>query len=201
MGFVKVSKVLSDREALDLYYALKQAGTIKGNEYFSFQKERAQSPIHLNLISKRAKADYVRSLKPDFFKKAKLYTSLSDLAEKVYQRSLQNGGSTTYVDTGIAVTTGFLVAGLGALEWIGTTLTPDIIEEYISKVYDSWFKDSNNVKRYFLGTWLNKQNNKWYLDVSQDAGSEQAAIALCKERNEVAYYDMLKSTDVYIDSL
>lgn len=203
MKFIRLEKTdLSDNEALNIFYALKSAGIINGDEYYKFQKRSSESGVHLSILSKQAKIDYIKSLDKSFFKRSKIYADIAQLSNDIYNRSLQNNGSTTFLDTGLAVTTGYLVAGLkGAPSWIGSTLTPDIIEEFINKCYEDWFKNTNIEHRYYLGTWLNKNNNKWYLDVSHDAGSETNAINLCKERGEQAYYDMLKGTDIYIDSI
>lgn len=201
--FIRVLKTdIQDNEYLNIYYALKNANIIKGSEHFRFQEKGATSFGHLNQLSKKAKIDFVKSLDDSFYKRSKVYTDISDLAENIYNRSIQNGGSTTFVDTGLAVTTGYLVAGLqNAPSWVGTSLSTQIIEKFIYSCYDNWFKQANSEKRYYLGTWLNKANNKWYLDISHDAGSEKNAIDLCKERGEIAYYDMQKGEDVYIDSI
>lgn len=192
---------LADNEALNIFYSLKAAGIINGTEYFRFQEENALSGVHLSEISKRAKIDFIKSLDDDFYKKAKIYVSLDDLAENVYNRSLTGNGSTTFVDTGLPVTTGFLVVGLGAPSVTTSSLTPDIIRKYVEDNYEQWFKGTHNSRRYFLGTWLDTRTNTWYIDVSHDAGSKDGAIQLCKQRGEKAYYDMMLGKDVYIEDL
>lgn len=79
------AKSLRYGEALALFYALKKAKAIEGNEYFSFQKERAQSPVHLSLISKKAKVDYIKSLKPDFFSRTRVFFARHNSAENPYR--------------------------------------------------------------------------------------------------------------------
>ena len=200
--FIKIiNSDLKDNEALNIFYSLKSAKIISGKEYFKFQNENAKSGVHLSEISKRAKIDYIKSLSDDFYKKAKIYISLDNLAEDIYNRSLSNNGSTTFVDTGLPVTTGFLVAGLGAPSITTNSLNQDIIKKYIEDNYEQWFKGTHNSRRYFLGTWLDTRTNTWYIDVSHDAGSKENAINICKQRGEKAYYDMLLGKDVYIEDL
>lgn len=136
-----------------------------------------------------------------FIKKTKIYVSLDNLVEDIYNRSLGNNGSTTFVDTGLPVTTGFLVAGLGAPSITTSSLNQDIIKKYIEDNYEQWFKGTHNSRRHFLGTWLDTRTNTRYIDVSHDADSKENAINICKQRGEKAYYDMLLGKDVYIEDL
>lgn len=197
---------ITDNEAIVIFTALKKAGKIKGNEYYPYMRKLADSRlgkgggVAISHYSKKAKADFIRSLDNNFYRKARIYVDIYEMAEKVYERSIANGGSTTFVDTGLPVTTGYIVAGLGAPSVLTKTLSPEIIDKYIRDNYEQWFKDTNMSKRYFLGTWLNPEDNTWYIDVSHDAGSPKEAERLCRERGELAYYDMLADESVYVDN-
>jgi len=50
---------------------------------------------------------------------------------------------------------------------------------------------------YAVGTWVD--NDCVVFDVSEKVASSRSAYALCKDRNEDAYYDVGESKSVFID--
>ena len=114
------------------------------------------------------------------------------LTKGIVERSKANGGSTTYISTGLAVTTGFALALSKKTETMVNNLTPEVIEDFIKKYYERFLKQEGN----FLGTWFN--NGQWHIDVSETFYYKEKALELAKQRELIAIYDLNKGEIIYI---
>lgn len=202
---------LTQRQALNLFDALKSAGIITGDEFDSDNLRRDLSGklphwIAMFNIIREHKAAYINALPAEFFEHSKKYKDFAELAKNIYEVSLKNGGSTTYINTGIPVVSGNIAAELSAPVLKVKTLTPAVIENYIRTVYDTWFKGLN-AKRYFLGLWYYKEEREWHINISKDIGSEDEALEYCWRNGLRAFYSLsycgwnYYGKTVYVDDL
>jgi len=190
--------LLTTTEALNLFYALKNAGIIKGDEYTEFEflwRKIANNSIHYMSIVLHCR-NYLNTLKEDFFERTKKYTDLRDLSKQIYGKAIKNGGLTVYINTGIDVVCGYIVGEVYAPQIKTEVLTPAVIENYIRDVYDTWFKGLK-ANRYFLGLWYCEKEYKWYLCVSKYIVSKQEAATYCKRNGLLAFYDVRLEKTVY----
>lgn len=201
---------LTQRQALNLFDALKEAKIINGDEYFTDGVRRKLSGklphwIAMFNILREGKAAYINALPAEFFYKAKKYKDFAELAKNIYEVSVKNGGSTTYINTGIPVVSGNIAAELSAPVLKVKTLTPAVIENYIRTVYNDWFKGLN-ANRYFLGLWYYKEEREWHINISKDIGSEDDALEYCRLNGLRAFYELnycgyYYGKTVYVDDL
>ena len=120
-----------------------------------------------------------------------------------YGRTLMDGGSSLLTSDGYDFEVpykGFMVGGLS-----GETKIPlDICDA--NTFHTIWLKYAAEVRKlikskrtsaYAVGTWVD--NGCIVFDVSEKVDSSRSAYALCKERNEDAYYDVDASKSVFIE--
>jgi len=122
-----------------------------------------------------------------------------------YGRTLMDGGSSLLTSDGFDFEVpyrGFMVGGLS-----GETKIPlDICDA--NTFHTIWLKYVNEVRKlikesklsgvsYAVGTWVD--NDCIVFDVSEKVATSRSAYALCKERNEDAYYDVDASKSVFIE--
>ena len=122
-----------------------------------------------------------------------------------YGRTLMDGGSSLITSDGYDFEVpyrGFMVGGLS-----GETKIPlDICDA--NTFHTIWLKYVNEVRKlikesklsgvsYAVGTWVD--NDCIVFDVSEKVATSRSAYALCKERNEDAYYDVEASKSVFIE--
>ena len=120
-----------------------------------------------------------------------------------YGRTLMDGGSSLLTSDGYDFEVpykGFMVGGLS-----GETKIPlDICDA--NTFHTIWLKYAVEVRKlikskrtsaYAVGTWVD--NGCIVFDVSEKVDSSRSAYALCKERNEDAYYDVEASKSVFIE--
>lgn len=120
-----------------------------------------------------------------------------------YGRTLMDGGSSLLTSDGYDFEVpykGFMVGGLS-----GETKIPlDICDS--NTFHTIWLKYAVEVRKlikskrtsaYAVGTWVD--NGCIVFDVSEKVDSSRSAYALCKERNEDAYYDVDASKSVFIE--
>lgn len=122
-----------------------------------------------------------------------------------YGRTLMDGGSSLLTSDGYDFEVpykGFMVGGLS-----GETKIPlDICDS--NTFHTIWLKYAVEVRRlikesrlsgvsYAVGTWVD--DGCIVFDVSEKVNSSRSAYALCKDRNEDAYYDVGESKSVFID--
>ena len=200
---------LTQRQALNLFNALQSANIIKGDEYtVNAEKLSGKLPhwIAMFNIIREHKAAYINALPEEFFDKVKKYKDFAELAQNIYAVSVKNGGSTTYINTGISVVSGNIAEELSAPVLKVKPLTPAVIEDYIRTVYDTWFKGLN-AKRYFLGLWYYKEEREWHINISKDIGSEDEALEYCRRNGLRAFYSLsyhnwgYEGKAVYVDDL
>tara|TARA_E500000318_G_C3483357_1_gene181334 strand:+ start:20 stop:451 length:432 start_codon:yes stop_codon:yes gene_type:complete len=122
-----------------------------------------------------------------------------------YGRTLMDGGSSLLTSDGYDFEVpykGFMVGGLS-----GETKIPlDICDA--NTFHTIWLKYAVEVRKlikesklsgvsYAVGTWVD--NDCIVFDVSEKVAHSRSAYALCKERNEDAYYDVEASKSVFIE--
>ena len=122
-----------------------------------------------------------------------------------YGRTLMDGGSSLLTSDGYDFEVpyrGFMVGGLS-----GETKIPlDICDA--NTFHTIWLKYATEVRKllkesklsgvsYAVGTWVD--NGCIVFDVSEKVNSSRSAYALCKDRNEDAYYDVEASKSVFIE--
>ena len=189
----------SSRQGI-LFDQLVAQNLITGEEWIRDAKNAPSSNhwIGMKVKNNSFKAAFVDSIVPDLLKEGAIYDSLDTIAEGIVARSQSNGGSTTYVDTGLAVTGGYAVAIAGSPEETYGNLDEDIVKDYIERNYDSYLKGSGH----YLGTWLD--GGTWYLDVSEvliGKDKKIEALKLAKDRGEKAIYDLYNGETIYTDQL
>lgn len=140
-----------------------------------------------------AKCSAVIDILPKLLKKAKIYTDLSQLVNEIYSNSINNGGASVYVETGLnAVISGYMVAKENSKEAVisESNFSPKFLEEYIKQNARELKQDNT-----FLGTW--NEGGKWYIDSSERIKSCILAMYLAIQRNELAIYDLVHGESIY----
>lgn len=140
-----------------------------------------------------AKCSAVIDILPKLLKKTKIYTDLSQLVNEIYSNSINNGGASVYVETGLnAVISGYMVAKENSKEAVvsESNFSPKFLEEYIKQNARELKQDST-----FLGTW--NEGGKWYIDSSERIKSCILAMYLATQRNELAIYDLVRGESIY----
>jgi hypothetical protein len=122
-----------------------------------------------------------------------------------YGRTLMDGGSSLLTSDGYDFEVpykGFMVGGIS-----GETKIPlDVCDSML--FHSIWLKYAVEVRKlikesklsgvsYAVGTWVD--NDCIVFDVSEKVATSRSAYALCKERNEDAYYDVDASKSVFIE--
>lgn len=159
-----------------------------------YASTKPSSGVFLNTASLQAISDTIEKyiLEP-FKKEAKIYKDVDELAEGVYNRSLASGGSTTYTNTGLAVTTGYALAAVKEANQRVPELTPEIIRKYIEKYYDPYLKREG----VYLGTWK-RPDGEWDLDCSITLLDKKQAIEQAKNSKEDAIYDLFEDKQIFV---
>jgi len=142
-----------------------------------------------------------------FFERSKKYKDFTELAKNIYEVSVQNGSSITYVNTGLTPENGYFAAEVRAPVLKVKTLTPVFIENYIRDVYDTWFKGLK-ANRYFLGIWYYKEEREWHISVSKTLSDFiDEAREYCCRNGLRAFYSLSSNTwwyegkYIYVDDL
>ena len=120
-----------------------------------------------------------------------------------YGRTLMDGGSSLLTSDGYDFEVpykGFMVGGVAGetkipLDVCDSTLFHSIWLQYAKEVRKLIKADPSS--SYAVGTWVD--NDCIVFDVSERVNSSRSAYALCKERNEDAYYDVDASKSVFIE--
>lgn len=104
-------------------------------------------------------------------------------AQEIVQKTIDNGGY-THNSNGMQ-----FVVGKGIEEKVLDNLTENDILEYVETAnrYNSSF-----------GTWYNAENGKFYLDLSDLFNCKDEAMRKAKERNEIAFYDLLENKEILV---
>jgi hypothetical protein len=107
------------------------------------------------------------------------------ISETISEEHNKKGGSTINQRTGRVVTEGFPV-GVGEEEIIiGKEVTPEIINKFTQDHNEALSKPNRQI-----GTWYEESEGKTYLDVVEIAKTEERAIELGEEHNELAVYNL-----------
>jgi hypothetical protein len=107
------------------------------------------------------------------------------VSETIADEHNEKGGSTINQRTGRVVTEGFPV-GIGEEEVLNTKdITPEIINKFTQDHAEALNKPDRQI-----GTWYDETEGKTYLDVVEVAKTEERAIELGEEHNELAVYNL-----------
>jgi hypothetical protein len=113
--------------------------------------------------------------------------------KQIYLDTINNGGSSTNM-SGNHPTTGYMVALEGSElmvkpDWFNIVTLNKFIEDQYNLLYYS---------NYYLGTWLDTNDNLVYLDVSVNVDNYDDAIKLAEYNFQLAIYDVVKHESVYL---
>ena len=122
-----------------------------------------------------------------------------------YGRTLMDGSSSLLTSDGYDFEvpySGFMVGGLTGetkipLDFCNAPLFHSIWLHYATEVRKLIKESKLSGVSYAVGTWVD--NDCIVFDVSEKVASSRSAYALCKERNEDAYYDARESKSVFIE--
>lgn len=115
------------------------------------------------------------------------------VAETIADEHNKKGGSTINQRTGRVVTEGFPV-GIGEEEVFNTNeVTPEIIQKFTQDHNEALSQPNRQI-----GTWYDEGEGKTYLDVVEIAETEERAIELGKEHNELAVYNLATGETIQI---
>ena len=122
-----------------------------------------------------------------------------------YGKTLMDDGSSLITSDGYDFEVpykGFMVGGLSGetkipLDVCDSTLFHSIWLKYAAEVRKLIKESKLSGVSYAVGTWVD--NDCVVFDVSEKVASSRSAYALCKDRNEDAYYDVETSKSVFID--
>jgi hypothetical protein len=107
------------------------------------------------------------------------------VAESIADSHNSSGGSTINQRTGRVITEGFPV-GIGEEEILnGKEITPETIQQFELDHAEALSQPNRQV-----GTWYDEAEGKTYLDVIEIAKTEEDAIKLGEEHNELAVYNL-----------
>ena len=116
-----------------------------------------------------------------------------ELTRLAYGSTLMDGGYTLWKDEKTRLK-GYVVGGVCTeadclIE--ATTRFSELFDIYLHKL-----DVRNEYRTLGIGTWIDE--GRVYFDIVQHVENEQDAVALCVERNEKAYFDILNQKSVYI---
>ena len=116
-----------------------------------------------------------------------------ELTRLAYGSTLMDGGYTLWKDEKTRLK-GYVVGGVCTeadclVE--ATTRFSELFDIYLHKL-----DVRNEYRTLGIGTWIDE--GRVYFDIVQHVENEQDAVALCVERNEKAYFDILNQKSVYI---
>lgn len=112
--------------------------------------------------------------------------------ESEVERSKANGGSTVRPETGEHPTKGYSVAIYPDRGVIQADLTPDNYKKYVDTTADV---RANDPKAH-VGTWFNRDDGKWYLDIAHVTPKLADAATLGHLHNQLAIYDLKRNEEI-----
>ena len=116
-----------------------------------------------------------------------------ELTRLAYGSTLMDGGYTLWKDEKTRLK-GYVVGGVCTESDClveATTRFSELFDIYLHKL-----DVRNEYRTLGIGTWIDE--GRIYFDIVQHVENEQDAVALCVERNEKAYFDILNQKSVYI---
>lgn len=112
----------------------------------------------------------------------------------VLARHEEQGGGSFDMTTGESPITGFMVSDTpGREEVITGKVTPEQLATYVEKN-----KDLLELPGKHLGTLFDKESGKTFLDVSSNVTSEEEALALARQHNRLAVYDVAAGREIRV---
>lgn len=111
---------------------------------------------------------------------------------QIMQQTLLNGGSSTSLKNKVA-NSGYMVALYGK-EKVINKLSSKEIRKYINNNLKELNKDN-----IFIGTWVDTNTNKIYLDCSINVQSKEKALKLAKQNKQLAIFDLNSFDSIYLN--
>jgi len=115
-----------------------------------------------------------------------------DLIQVQYDYHMNNQGS-TFSQSGI-VKIGFMVALTGYEKTYKDFSIYNLIDFY--QFNQKILRDNKN---YYVGTWLNEDNNKVYVGIAICLKDKKEALNLAKNNKEIAIYDLVNNKEIRIN--
>lgn len=114
-----------------------------------------------------------------------------------------SGGISYDIHDGKCPTSGFMLSINPAQEHTFSVNGMDKAEakQAIMKEVGQFIRGNKEIlddKGKFFGAWLDKESGKLFFDVSTHVGTKQKAIDLCKQYNQIAFYDIKSGKEVRI---
>lgn len=176
--------------AVAFYDSMDKASLIKDAGYEAYlNTEGIRFPSQFTQRLYEAKQMYVKA----YLKNATFYANdgvskekwFAELAKKTLAYSTSHGGATIFPGTGLAITGGYAVGGFAPTVSV-SSLTQEVLEDYIRKYYDDYYR----YDEYMIGTWYDEINGQWDIDVSVVVFKEADAQQIAKDKNQKAYFDL-----------
>jgi len=116
-----------------------------------------------------------------------------ELTRLAYGSTLMDGGYTLWKDEETRLK-GYVVGGVCTESDCLTEASTRFAELF--DIYLHKLDVRNEYRTLGIGTWVDE--GRIYFDIVEYVENEQDAVALCVERNEKAYFDILNQKSVYI---
>ena len=116
-----------------------------------------------------------------------------ELTRLAYGSTLMDGGYTLWKDEETRLK-GYVVGGVCTESDCLTEASTRFAELF--NIYLHKLDVRNEYRTLGIGTWVDE--GRIYFDIVEYVENEQDAVALCVERNEKAYFDILNQKSVYI---
>jgi len=116
-----------------------------------------------------------------------------ELTRLAYGSTLMDGGYTLWKDEETRLK-GYVVGGVCTESDCLTEASARFAELF--DIYLHKLDVRNEYRTLGIGTWVDE--GRIYFDIVEYVENEQDAVALCVERNEKAYFDILNQKSVYI---
>lgn len=117
---------------------------------------------------------------------------MKKLIETFYQATLENKGCSKTLE-GVSPSEGFMVANAGTEVVVDLKdFNKSTVEKFISENLKA-LQANNNV---CVGSWID--NNKVYLDISENILVKEVAVATGKKNNQLAIFDLSTFESIYL---
>lgn len=113
---------------------------------------------------------------------------MSEIMDFIITSTLQDGGC-SITPGGDVPDSGYMVA-LPNAELVLDSITESQLSAWLDLLS---LTDSD-----FIGTWLNREDGKVYLDVSRNVPSREVALRLAKEWSQLAIWDVKRKESIYL---
>lgn len=117
---------------------------------------------------------------------------MKQLIKTIYQTTIKTGGASFNID-GVAPMSGFMVATIGAEKVINAKdFNKRVLKKFVKKHIKELKKDSSLC----VGTW--KDNNKIYLDLSNNILDKTKAVSQGIKNKQLAIFDLSTFDSLYL---